>query len=379
MLALGLAAVATLGFVPLETILPPQVQVPRAVLLIQPAIITMLCALLGWWTLPRTGLDAPVLRALLGKTDWTAPLRRGLSAAAAVAVVVALILVAYALGTAGVVLGMPQLDIPLITRLGYGGVGEEIIARWGLLTAFMALALRLGQTRNAAFWAANSLAALLFALGHFGVLFALMPHPPLWLLIAVVLGAPSTAKRNNNAEDLLLTGFDVMNRRARGEKITIAQNLFEPEPVGPIERPSVEQGDGEQDGLKIVLASAPPPRVSSYDFVDPTRNMLRGSQSADKPKADAKNPDKKAEKEGRKPAGKWVVQVGAFKSKSLAREQLALVEKRFGKHFGKADGDTDSSGGAYRARFSGFTEASAKDACGALKAKKMACMVVKPG
>lgn len=202
-------------------------------------------------------------------------------------------------------------------------------------------------------------------------------------LIAVVMGAPSTAKRNNNAEDLLLTGFDVMNRRARGEKITIAQNLFEPEPVGPIERPSFEQGDGEQDGLRIVLASAPPPAsVSRYDFVDPSRNVLRGSQSADKPRADVKKQDKKdkkAEKEDRKPAGKWVVQVGAFKSKSLAREQLQLVEARFGKHFGKADGDTDSIGGTYRARFSGFTEASAKDACGALKAKKLACMVVKPG
>lgn len=188
MVALGLAAVATLGFAQLETILPPQIHVPRAVLLIQPAIITMLCALLGWWTLPRTGLDAPVLRSLLAKSDWSAPLRRGLPAAAMVAVLVALILTVYALGTADVVLSMPQLDIPLISRLGYGGVGEEIIARWGLLTAFMALALGLGLSRSAAFWAANSLAALLFALGHFGVLFALLPHPPLWLLTAVVLG-----------------------------------------------------------------------------------------------------------------------------------------------------------------------------------------------
>ncbi|MFZ3006116.1 MAG: serine hydrolase [Phenylobacterium sp.] len=195
-------------------------------------------------------------------------------------------------------------------------------------------------------------------------------------LIAVVLGAPSTAKRNNNAEDLLLTGFDVMTRRERGEKITIAQNLFEPEPVGPIERPSVEQGDGEQDGLRIVLASAPPPAsFSSNDFVDPRRNLLRGSQSAPTPKADPK----KAQKDDKKPAGKWIVQVGAFKSKSLAKEQLALVEKRFGKHFNKADGDTDSIGGTYRARFSGFTESSAKGACGALKAKKLPCMVVKPG
>ena len=35
-------------------------------------------------------------------------------------------------------------------------------------------------------------------------------------------------------------------------------------------------------------------------------------------------------------------------------------------------------GGTYRARFSGYTEASAKDACQALKAKRLACMVVRP-
>ncbi|HQT52995.1 MAG TPA: SPOR domain-containing protein, partial [Phenylobacterium sp.] len=122
-------------------------------------------------------------------------------------------------------------------------------------------------------------------------------------------------------------------------------------------------------------SAPPPPSFSSNDFVSPTRNLPRGSQSAAKPKTESK----KAEKEDRKPAGKWVVQVGAFKSKSLAKEQLTLVEKRFGKHFGKADGATDSVGGTYRARFKGFTEASAKDACGALKAKKVPCMVVKPG
>ncbi len=188
MLALGVVGVATLGFASLETILPPQIHVPRAVLLIQPAIITMLCALLGWWALPRTGLDAPVLRGLLAKSDWAGPLRRSLAATGAVAALVTGILVLYSLATAQVVLNMPQLDVPLIARVGYGGIGEEIIARWGLLTAFMALALRFGQSRQIAFWAANSLAALLFALGHFGVLFAMMAHPPLWLLSAVVLG-----------------------------------------------------------------------------------------------------------------------------------------------------------------------------------------------
>jgi D-alanyl-D-alanine carboxypeptidase len=172
-------------------------------------------------------------------------------------------------------------------------------------------------------------------------------------LITVVLGAPSTAIRNNNAEDLILTGFDVMARRDRGEKITVAQNLFEPEPTGPIVRPSIEQGDNEQDGLKIVLASATPSPAASRTKVEPSKSAKKG--------------------------GKWSVQVGAFKSKSDAKEQLALVTKRFGKHFSAANGDIGAKvGGSYRARFSGYTEASAKDACQALKAKRLACMVVRP-
>lgn len=175
-------------------------------------------------------------------------------------------------------------------------------------------------------------------------------------LIAVVMGGPSTAVRDNNAQDLLLTGFDVMARRARGEKITVAQSLFEPEPSGPIMRPSVEQGDGEQDELKIVLASANPiPRSSQIKIVEPEERASK---------------DKKG--------GKWTVQVGSFRSKKDAREQISFVEQRFGKQFAHAEGFVaDPVGGAYRTRFKGFSnEASAKKACSAMKAKRMACVVV---
>ena len=47
-------------------------------------------------------------------------------------------------------------------------------------------------------------------------------------LITVVMGGTSGASRNANVEDLLLTGFDVEERRARGEQILVTQNLFEP-------------------------------------------------------------------------------------------------------------------------------------------------------
>src|SRR4051812_42598579 len=135
-------------------------------------------------------------------------------------------------------------------------------------------------------------------------------------LIVVVMGGPTTASRDQNAEDLLLTGFDVMRRRAMGEKITIAQNLFEPEPSGPVIRGGIEQGDSEQDGLKIVLASATPP---------PARTARVSSKSS--------------------VSGKWTVQVGAFKKQSDAKAQVALIEKRFGKYVDDAKPVTDKAAG----------------------------------
>jgi D-alanyl-D-alanine carboxypeptidase (penicillin-binding protein 5/6) len=181
-------------------------------------------------------------------------------------------------------------------------------------------------------------------------------------LIAVVLGGPSTAWRDNNMEDLLLTGFDVMKRRSRGERTTIAANIFEDEPSGPIERPSVEQGDGDQAGLKIVLTENP--RTPAPVKVSPT---LRGAQEAAKVKTSV-----------RKPKGEWSVQVGAFKSKSLANDQLKLVRGRFAKMVADAEAAVEGAGGTFRAQFQGMTADAARDACSALKAKRMPCMVLSP-
>jgi D-alanyl-D-alanine carboxypeptidase (penicillin-binding protein 5/6) len=170
-------------------------------------------------------------------------------------------------------------------------------------------------------------------------------------LIAVVLGGPTTKARDATAENLLLTGFDVMGRRARGENIQLAQSFFEAgAPMAGRQAPQTAQGDRDEE-MKIVLAStAPPIRASKIEIVEK--------------KSTAK--------------GKWTVQVGSFNSRSDAREQLTIVEKKFGKHFDDARGVAEKDGGKYRSRFSGFSEKSAKAACQALKAKKQPCMVISP-
>lgn len=180
-------------------------------------------------------------------------------------------------------------------------------------------------------------------------------------LIAIVMGGPTVATRDKVAESLLLTGFDVLDRRARGEQITIAQNFFEPPALAQSTVPSMQQGDTER-GLDIALASSTPPgRASDIRIVEAgSVPQLNGRERGD-------------------PSGRWIVQVGAFKSRADARKQLSISEKRFGDIFGDARGTAQRDGGKYTARFSGFSEREARDACRTLKAKKQPCMVVPPG
>ena len=169
-------------------------------------------------------------------------------------------------------------------------------------------------------------------------------------LIVVVMGGPTTASRDQNAEDLLLTGFDVMKRRSLGQNVTVAQNLSEPLPSGPVLRAPTEQGDADQDGLKIVLTSAPPPRAKVQ--VAPRRA---------------------------KPAETWAVQVGEFRRRSEATRQIAFVEKRFSQHFDDADGAAERAGRRrYKAVFSGLSENEARSACRAMHAHRLACEVLSP-
>jgi D-alanyl-D-alanine carboxypeptidase (penicillin-binding protein 5/6) len=48
-------------------------------------------------------------------------------------------------------------------------------------------------------------------------------------LVAVVLGGPSRMGRDGNVQDLLATGFDVLDRRQRGEILTVASRFAEPD------------------------------------------------------------------------------------------------------------------------------------------------------
>jgi len=171
-------------------------------------------------------------------------------------------------------------------------------------------------------------------------------------LIAVVLGGPSAAWRDNNMEDLLLTGFEVLERRSHGDKTTIAANLYDIDPRGPMVRPSVEDSEGDQD------ISAP--------------------SMTDVPQRSAQRPG--ASKATAKPAapGTWGIQVGSFRNQTLARTQLGIVKSKVARLLGEADDFVESAGGTFRAQFLGVNEETARKVCKSLSADRQPCLVVAP-
>ena len=181
-------------------------------------------------------------------------------------------------------------------------------------------------------------------------------------LIVVVLGGPTRIARDRTAESLLLTGFEVQERRARGESIQVSQNFFEPpSPAGSLQA-GAEQAEAGP-ALQVMLASTVPPARTSRIRIVEAKTVSKLNEKSLKDTARS---------------GKWTVQVGSFNTRSDAREQLAIVEKRFGAHFDDARRAAEKDDGKYRARFSGLSEKDAKAACHALKAKRQPCMILPP-
>lgn len=177
-------------------------------------------------------------------------------------------------------------------------------------------------------------------------------------LIAVVMGSSSSSVRNANVEGLLLTGFDIEERRDRGERLVMTQNMFGSPAMGQVTmaRPPVWQGEGDADPIGVVLTrttSSPAP-------------MMVSQTMAPAPKA------------APRVARNWWVQVGEFRSQNQAKAEIEHVARKFARVFDSAEGSVDASGHKYRARFGGFTENTAKEACTAVRAHGGDCAVGGP-
>ena len=186
--AMGCIGLATMMLAPIEELLPPGIEVPRMVLLAQPAVIVVALAALGWWAAPKVGLDAPVLGGLVERGDWAGPLRRAAWPALAGGAVCGLCIAGFGAATSDLLQGRAQaIELPLITRIVYGGTVEEIVFRWSLLPLLALAITKLRVSRGTALWAANGVTALVFAAGHVPGIMIVVSDAPAWLPGAVMV------------------------------------------------------------------------------------------------------------------------------------------------------------------------------------------------
>lgn len=202
-LGLGLLGVLALGWQIQAQLggmaLPPEfADVPRPVLwlvaLAGPIVLVTLGSLLGAGLAHRVGLRS-------GVAGTAAPGGASLGRALGVGLLLALLLFAVDrllrpwLPPAEQALMAGQLGSggQILVALLYGGLTEEVMVRWGLLSLIAWALFRLGGGQRplgaGLFWTANALAALLFALGHLPALYAAMEPSTLLLARTVALNA----------------------------------------------------------------------------------------------------------------------------------------------------------------------------------------------
>lgn len=204
LLVAALAGILSLLLVPFEEIAPATGLAPlalRALSMIQPAVLAVIFVMLGNRLAPRVGLDAPLTRAWAAGESGASVVREQIGPAAMVAIAAAALLVAYSWLVVPRIIDQPGTEAfarfaaagpPLVTKLLYGGITEELLTRWGLMSLFAWIGWRLAgkpaQVPAWVYWSAIVAAALLFAAAHLPLLFALIDEPPSLAIAAVMLG-----------------------------------------------------------------------------------------------------------------------------------------------------------------------------------------------
>lgn len=199
LLLFDLSALVALLPVPSGAEIPPITPAIRLLSLIQPALLLALAVLAGVALAPKVGLSSPAAEAAAsGSSVWPAlkpqivpGIIGGLSGGGAIVAVTLLWKPFLSAETAARIAAFGKL-VPLPTRLFYGGVTEELLLRWGLMTLLVWAAWRLlrrseGGPKPAYFVGAILVSSLVFGVGHLPVAYLILPDATIALTSFVVV------------------------------------------------------------------------------------------------------------------------------------------------------------------------------------------------
>jgi hypothetical protein len=167
--------------------------------LIQPAILLALAVFAGVALAHRVGLSSPAAEAAAsGNQVWPAlkpqivpGIIGGLSGGGAIVAVTLSTKPSLSAETVERIAAFGRL-VPLPTRLLYGGITEELLLRWGLMTLLVWAAWRLlqrreGEPKAAYVVGAIVISSLVFGVGHLPVAYLILPEVTVVLTLYVIV------------------------------------------------------------------------------------------------------------------------------------------------------------------------------------------------
>lgn len=174
----------------LEQFTPAQI---KLLTLINPTIMLIGAVLLGVFMHDKVSLDIPIIKGII-KNDKnyqiSSILKYGIIGGVISGIILTLVGVIFypILPLEFIELG-DTLKPTLIAKFLYGGLTEEILMRFGLMSFVIWLLSKIFKTINSKiYWIGIVLAAVLFALGHFPIAFQAVSNPSGLLLSYILIG-----------------------------------------------------------------------------------------------------------------------------------------------------------------------------------------------
>jgi hypothetical protein len=202
---LGLIGIASLLTV--EIALPPEIQATleaqftpqqiRFLTLINPTIILLVAVIAGTFLYGLAGLKVPLIERISGITqeavNFPDILKYGVIGGVVTGILLVLIgLIFNPLLPAEFQELSEKISPTLAARFLYGGITEEILMRFGLMTFIVFMASKIVKgTPPKVYWTGIIIAAIVFALGHFPIAFQVTGQPSPTLMLYLLIGNAS--------------------------------------------------------------------------------------------------------------------------------------------------------------------------------------------
>ncbi len=166
----------------------------KLLLLINPIIMLIVAITAGILLFEKVNLQLPVFQWLISrsffKPDFKTIVKHGIAGGLIAGILISVIsLIFYPMLPEEFLELGEKLKPGLATRFLYGGITEEILMRFGLMTFIVWLAFKIVKEKKPEiYWIGIVFSALIFAVGHFPVAFYAVGNPSITLLGYILLG-----------------------------------------------------------------------------------------------------------------------------------------------------------------------------------------------